>query len=99
MSVAPQAVDRPEPRVRLIQSQADLERLFERFSGEPLLAVDTEAASFHRYQDRIYLLQLSSRRETAVVDPLAVSSLAPLAAVLAVPALWLPRRCPFRLPS
>ena len=85
MSVAPQPVDRPDPRIRLIQSQADLERLFERFKDEPLLAVDTEAASFHRYRDRIYLLQLSSRRETAVVDPLAVSSLAPLASVLADP--------------
>jgi ribonuclease D len=85
VSVAPQTVDRPDPRIRLIQSQADLERLFERFKDEPLLAVDTEAASFHRYRDRIYLLQLSSRRETAVVDPLAVSSLAPLASVLADP--------------
>jgi ribonuclease D len=85
VSVAPQTVDRPDPRIRLIQSQADLDRLFERFKGEPLLAVDTEAASFHRYRDRIYLLQLSSRRETAVVDPLAVSSLAPLASVLADP--------------
>jgi ribonuclease D len=83
VSIAPQTVDRPDPRIRLIQSQADLERLFERFKGEPLLAVDTEAASFHR--DRIYLLQLSSRGETAVVDPLAVSSLALLAAVLADP--------------
>jgi ribonuclease D len=85
VSIAPQTVDRPDPRIRLIQSQADLERLFERFKGEPLLAVDTEAASFHRYRDRIYLLQLSSRGETAVVDPLAVSSLALLAAVLADP--------------
>lgn len=85
MSVAPQTVDRPDPHVRLIQSQADFERLLERFRGEPLLAIDTEAASFHRFRDRIYLLQLSSRRETAVVDPLAVTSLAPLAAVLADP--------------
>jgi ribonuclease D len=85
VSVAPQSVDRPDPRIRLIQSQAELERLFDRFKLEPLLAVDTEAASFHRYRDRIYLLQLSSRRETAVVDPLAVHSLAPLATVLADP--------------
>jgi hypothetical protein len=28
-----------------------------------LLVVDTEAASFHRHQDRVYLLQLSSRTE------------------------------------
>ena len=85
MSAAPQSDDRLHPRPRLIQTQAELEGLFERFRGEPLLAVDTEAASFHRFHDRIYLLQLSSRHETAVVDPLAVTSLAPLAAVLADP--------------
>ncbi len=85
MSAAPQSDDRLHPRPRLIQTQAELETLFERLKGEPLLAVDTEAASFHRFHDRIYLLQLSSRHETAVVDPLAVTSLAPLAAVLADP--------------
>ncbi|MEA2714085.1 MAG: ribonuclease, partial [Gemmatimonadales bacterium] len=69
----------------LIETQADLERLFERLRSEPLLAVDTEAASFHRHRDRVYLLQISSRRETAVVDPLAVEGLAPLGEVLADP--------------
>jgi ribonuclease D len=52
-----------------------------------LLAVDTEAASFHRHRDRVYLLQISSRRETAVVDPLAIESLAPLGQVLADPGI------------
>ena len=87
MSAAPQSDDRSRKSVRLIQGQAELESLFERFRSEPLLAVDTEAASFHRFHDRVYLLQLSSRHETAVVDPLAVSSLAPLGAVLANPAV------------
>jgi ribonuclease D len=50
-----------------------------------LLAVDTEAASFHRYTDRVYLLQVSSRTETAVVDPLATEGLAPLGEVLVDP--------------
>jgi ribonuclease D len=77
--------DNRSNRVRLIQSQDELAGLFERLRAEPLLAVDTEAASFHRYRDRVYLLQLSSRQETAVVDPLAVTSLAPLGAVLADP--------------
>jgi ribonuclease D len=85
VSVAPRPDNLPHPRVRLIESQAELEHLFQRLKGEPLLAVDTEAASFHRFHDRIYLLQLSSRHETAVVDPLAVTSLAPLAATLADP--------------
>jgi ribonuclease D len=69
----------------LINTQADLDQLFRRLSAEPLLAIDTEAASFHRHKDRVYLLQISSRTETAVVDPLAVDSLAPLGDVLADP--------------
>jgi ribonuclease D len=71
--------------VPLIQSQPQLETLFERLRREPLLAVDTEAASFHRYTDRVYLLQVSSRNETAVVDPLATRGLGPLGDVLADP--------------
>jgi ribonuclease D len=74
-------------QIRLIQSQPDLERLLKQLSQETLLAVDTEAASFHRFIDRVYLLQLSSREETAIVDPLAVSSLDSLGEVLANPAV------------
>ncbi|HUG27809.1 MAG TPA: ribonuclease D, partial [Gemmatimonadales bacterium] len=46
------------------------------------LAVDTEAASFHRYVDRIYLIQLSTREMTAIIDPVAVEDMTPLGAVL-----------------
>jgi len=71
--------------IPLIESPAELETLFERLRREPLLALDTEAASFHRYTDRVYLLQVSSRGETAVVDPLATRGLGPLEPVLADP--------------
>ncbi len=71
----------------LIEAASELDKLLSRLRKEPLLAVDTEAASFHRYRDRVYLLQISSRQETAVVDPLAVGGLAPLADVLADPAI------------
>jgi ribonuclease D len=81
---AAEAAHRPE-QTRLVQTQVDLERLFQRLRNEPLLALDTEAASFHRFQDRVYLLQLSSRQETAVIDPLAVRSLEPLREILADP--------------
>lgn len=86
MNVAARSDSQPE-HIRLIQTQDELERLFERLRMEPLLAVDTEAASFHRYRDRVYLLQLSSRQETAVVDPLSVKSLVPLGDVLADPGI------------
>jgi ribonuclease D len=50
---------------------------------ERQVGVDTEAASFHRYRDRIYLLQVSSRTQSALIDPLAVADLAPFGALLA----------------
>jgi ribonuclease D len=72
-------------RIRLIETQAELERFFRGLRNEPLIALDTEAASFHRFRDRVYLVQVSSRQETAVVDPLAVSNLSPVGEVLADP--------------
>lgn len=73
--------------MRLIRTGAELEALVAELREEPLVAVDTEAASFHRYQDRVYLLQVSSRRQTAVVDPLAVGTLDPIGELLADPAI------------
>jgi len=36
------------------------------------IALDTEGASFHRFIDRIYLLQLSTRDASAILDPLTI---------------------------
>jgi ribonuclease D len=46
------------------------------------VAVDTEGASFHRFVDRIYLLQMSTRDVTAVLDPLAIGAPAVLGRIL-----------------
>lgn len=70
---------------RYIDSPSALQEVVSAASAEPLVAVDTEAASFHRYVDRVYLIQLSTRRETAIVDPLAIPDLAPLGELLANP--------------
>jgi len=58
-----------------------------RRAGESRLAVDTEAASFHRYRDRIYLIQISSPTQTALIDPVAVPNLEPIGSLLADPKL------------
>jgi ribonuclease D len=84
VSSIPAAAPDPSTGIRLVETQADLERLMVELGREPLLAIDTEAASFHRYRDRVYLLQLSSRDTTAVVDPLGVD-LTPFGAMLADP--------------
>ena len=65
-----------------IQSDERLRVLAELLAGTPLLAVDTEAAGYHRYHDRICLLQLSTRTETWIVDTLAVRDVQALATVL-----------------
>lgn len=73
--------------VPLIEGQAAFEGAIARLAGAGRLAVDTEAASFHRYRDRVYLLQLSTERETLIVDPLGVPDLSRFGSVLADPAV------------
>lgn len=75
----------PPLDIEVIADQVAFDRLLDSLADEPLLAIDTEAASFHRYEDRVYLLQISSRNRTAVVDPLAVDRLDRFAALLADP--------------
>lgn len=78
------STDHP-PGIDYIQTDTDLRGLFRDLKGETLIALDTEAASFHRFEDRVYLIQLSSRTRTAVIDPLSVTDLAPIGRVLANP--------------
>jgi ribonuclease D len=72
---------------RLVAGQDDLGALLAELSQEPVLAVDTEAASFHRHLDRIYLIQVSTRDRTAIIDPLAVEDLGGFGALLSNPAV------------
>jgi len=68
-----------------IQSEAALQAIADSLVGAPLVAVDTEAAGYHRYHDRICLLQLSTRSHTYVIDTLALRELKPLAAIVEDP--------------
>lgn len=53
--------------------------------GTRRLALDTEGASFHRFIDRIYLLQLSTDSAHAVIDPLPIKPPALLGAMIEDP--------------
>lgn len=46
------------------------------------IAIDTEGASFHKFLDRIYLLQLSTRERSAIIDPLLTGKLRRLGSLL-----------------
>jgi ribonuclease D len=69
--------------VSYIRTPEALAEAIAELSREPLVAADTEAASFHRYRDRIFLIQLSSPSRTAIIDPLAVEDLSPVGRLLA----------------
>jgi ribonuclease D len=72
---------------RYLDSATALTEFLSAAGAEPLVAVDTEAASFHRYVDRVYLVQLSTRQATAILDPLSLPDLAPLGALLNDPTI------------
>ena len=61
-----------------IETESGVARIAERLRGVALMAADTEAAGYHRYSDRVCLLQLSTRDATFIVDTLAVTHLDPL---------------------
>ncbi|MGD8278793.1 MAG: HRDC domain-containing protein [Gemmatimonadota bacterium] len=67
--------------MRFIDSQHDFDGVVDTVAGSSLLAIDTEAAGYHRYRDRVCVVQLSTRQSTWVVDGLAVD-VAPLGRVL-----------------
>ncbi|MFO0726096.1 MAG: HRDC domain-containing protein [Myxococcota bacterium] len=56
-----------------------------RVAASQILALDTEGDSFHRYVDRVCLIQLSTETEDVIVDPLAHGLPESLRAILADP--------------
>jgi len=70
------------PTVRYLDSSDTVGRFLEGIRDARLLALDTEGASFHRYIDRIYLLQLSTRDAHAIIDPLPIEPPAALGTLL-----------------
>ncbi|HEY2374580.1 MAG TPA: HRDC domain-containing protein [Gemmatimonadaceae bacterium] len=55
-----------------LDTAQDTSRFLRSIAGVDQIAIDTEGASFHRFIDRIYLLQLSTRDRSAIIDPLPI---------------------------
>ncbi len=70
-----------------LDDETGVEGFFREIQSARELAVDTEGASFHRFVDRIYLLQLSTRERSAIIDPLPIGTPAGLGAALEDPAV------------
>jgi ribonuclease D len=74
-----------QPTVDYLDADATVSRFLGEIARTRELAIDTEGASFHRFVDRIYLIQVSTRERHAIIDPLAISAPAALGALLEDP--------------
>lgn len=68
-----------------IERPEELAALVEKLRGETLLGVDTEAAGYHRFFDRMSLVQLSTRSANYLIDPLSAGEMTPLGALFGDP--------------
>jgi ribonuclease D len=59
-----------------VQSAPEGRGLAAELTGTKRIGLDCEAAGFHRYSDRLCLLQVSTERATYVIDPLAFDAAA-----------------------
>jgi ribonuclease D len=57
-----------------LDQPGEVNRFLDQIADVTELALDTEGASFHRFLDRIYLLQISTRERSAIIDPLPIGS-------------------------
>ena len=53
----------------------------------PVVAVDLESNGFHRYPERVCLVQLAVGEEIYLIDPLGVEDMSPLGELLAAPSV------------
>ena len=72
----------PSAGALYLDQPQQVDRFLNEISAVKELALDTEGASFHRFLDRIYLLQLSTRERSAIIDPLPTGSPAGLGRLL-----------------
>lgn len=78
MDPAPYPSDPSSAPATWVDTPDGLEALAERLATAPRVALDTEANSLHAYRERTCVVQIATDAESAIVDPLALASLAPL---------------------
>ena len=71
----------------MVEDDATLEQVCRDLSLQPVIGVDTESDSFHHYQEKVCLVQLSGPDADYIVDPLQISNMEPLRVLLQDPAV------------
>jgi ribonuclease D len=74
-----------QPQCEIITKADRLSEVAAILRRQTELAVDLEMDSLHHYQEKVCLIQVSTRTESWLIDPLALKDLSPLAAPLGDP--------------
>jgi ribonuclease D len=69
----------------LVINSQQLRELVRALKSQPMVAVDTESNSLYAYREQVCLIQFSMPGEDALIDPLALGDISPLAEVFADP--------------
>ena len=72
---------------KIITTVAGLTEVADVLSQQTEIAVDLEMDSLHHYQEKVCLIQVSTRSENWLIDPLAFRDLSPLAGPLGDPGI------------
>lgn len=78
-------MDWPFSPALYIEHNKNLKSLVKDLRHEPLLAIDTESNSLYAYQEHVCLVQLSTRTQDYIIDPLRIADMSPLGELLSNP--------------
>lgn len=70
-----------ETPLHVIQTREGLERAVAQLSKASVIGVDTESDGFHRYQEKVSLIQISDLEADFIIDPMVVDDITPLGAL------------------
>ena len=73
--------------VEVVTTGPRLAAVVESAMRQPRVAVDLESNGFYRYPERVCLVQLATRDEVHIIDPLSIDDPAPLGKLLADPSV------------
>ncbi len=71
----------------IIENTKALESLVDELMIQPIIGVDTEADSFHHYQEQVCLMQISDLERDYIIDPLKIEDCSSLKQLFALPGL------------
>jgi ribonuclease D len=69
----------------MVESDAALRDAVDRLRKATVLGIDTESDSFHHYQEKVCLVQISDDEADFVIDPLSIDDMSPLGDLMADP--------------